>query len=46
MIDKKHKLPITDKCRTLELSLKDKDRELMRLIDEINLGSRKIKKRL
>ena len=58
MIDKEHKLPITKQCKILEVSrssiyykpapVKDKDRELMRLIDEIHLeepylGSRGIK---
>ena len=58
MIDKEHELPITKQCKILELSrssiyyvpvpASDKDRELMRLIDEIHLekpylGSRGIK---
>ena len=58
MIDKEHQLPITKQCRILELSrsgiyyapapVSDKDRELMRTIDEIHLeepylGSRGIK---
>jgi len=58
MIDKDHKLPITKQCKLLELSrssvyyepapVSDKDRELIRLIDEIHLecpyfGSRGIK---
>ncbi len=58
MIDMEHKLPITKQCKILELSrssiyyeptpVSDKDRELMRLIDEIHLeepylGSRRIK---
>jgi putative transposase len=47
MIDKEHVLPVTTQCRILDLSrsgvyyapvpLSDKDRELMRLIDEIHL---------
>jgi putative transposase len=58
MIDKEHELPITKQCHILELSrssiyyepapVSDKDRELMRLIDEIHLeepylGSRGMK---
>ena len=58
MIDKEHQLPITKQCKVLELSrasiyytpvlVSDKDRELMRLIDEIHLedpclGSRGMK---
>ena len=58
MIDREHELPITKQCHILELSrasvyympapVSDKDRELMRLIDEIHLeepylGSRGIK---
>ena len=58
MIDKEHELPITKQCKILELSrssiyyvpapVSDKDKELMRLIDEIHLeepylGSRGIK---
>jgi putative transposase len=58
MIDKEHELPITKQCKILELSrssiyyvsvpANDKDRELMRLIDEIHLeepylGSRGMK---
>ena len=58
MIDMEHKLPITKQCKILELSrssiyyepapVSDKDRELIRLIDEIHLeepylGSRRIK---
>jgi len=58
MIDKEHKLPITKQCKILGLSrsniyyepvpVSDKDRELMRLIDEIHLeepylGARRIK---
>ena len=47
MIDKEHPLPLTQQCRILNLCrsgiyylpipLSDKDRELMRLIDEIHL---------
>jgi putative transposase len=59
MIDMEHKLPITKQCKTLELSrssiyympvpVSDKDRELLRLIDEIHLeepylGSRGMKR--
>jgi len=59
MIDKEHELPITKQCKILELSrssiyyeptpASDKDRELMRLIDEIHLeepylGSRGMKR--
>ncbi len=58
MIDREHALPVTKQCRILELSrssfyyvhapVSNKDRELMRLIDEIHLeepylGSRGIK---
>jgi hypothetical protein len=58
MIDKEHQLPITKQCHILKLSrsgvyytpvqVSDKDRELMRTIDEIyledpTLGSRGIK---
>jgi len=58
MINKEHPLPITKQCTILKLSrsgfyytpvqVSDKDRELMRLIDEIHLeepylGSRGIK---
>jgi putative transposase len=58
MIDKEHPLPITRQCKILQISrsgayytpapVSDKDRELMRLIDEIHLeepylGSRGIK---
>ena len=58
MIDMEHKLPITKQCKILELSrssiyyepapVSDKDRELIRLIDEIHLeepylGARRIK---
>jgi putative transposase len=61
MIDKEHELPITKQCRILQLSrsnlyyvpapVSDKDRELMRLIDEIHLeepylGSRGMKSAL
>jgi putative transposase len=61
MIDKEHPLPITKQCQILQLSrsgvyympvlLSDKDRELMRLIDEIHLeepylGSRGMKSAL
>ena len=47
MIDREHELPLTQQCRILNLSrsgiyylpapVSDKDRELMRLIDEIHL---------
>ena len=47
MIDREHRLPLTHQCRILNLSrsgiyyvpatVSDKDRELMRLIDEIHL---------
>lgn len=58
MMDKEHQLPITKQCHILQISrssiyyeptpVSDKDRELMRLIDEIHLeepclGSRGIK---
>jgi putative transposase len=61
MIDKEHELPITKQCKILELSrssiyyvpapVSDKDKELMRLIDEIHLeepylGSRGMKNAL
>jgi putative transposase len=61
MIDKEHQLPITKQCQILQLSrsgvyytpvlVSDKDRELMRLIDEIHLeepylGSRGMKSAL
>lgn len=61
MIDKEHQLPITKQCHILKLSrsgvyytpvqVSDKDRELMRIIDEIHLedptlGSRGIKGQL
>lgn len=61
MIDKEHELPITKQCRIVEISrssvyyipvlISDRDRELMRLIDEIHLedpslGSRGMKSRL
>jgi putative transposase len=61
MIDKEHQLSITKQCKVLELSrasiyytpvlVSDKDRELMRLIDEIHLedpclGSRGMKSQL
>jgi putative transposase len=61
MIDKEHQLPITKQCGILQLSrssvyytpvlVNDKDRELMRLIDEIHLeepylGSRGMKSAL
>jgi len=59
MIDKEHTLPVTKQCRILNISrsgvyympvpVSDKDRELMRLIDEIHLeepylGSRGMKR--
>ncbi len=47
MIDKEHPLPITEQCKILQISrssiyygpvpLRDKDREFIRLIDEIHL---------
>ncbi len=58
MINKEHPLPITEQCKILQISrssvyyvpvpLSDKDRKLMRIIDEIHLeepyfGARKIK---
>ena len=61
MIDKEHPLPITEQCKILQISrssiyydpvlLRDKDRELIRLIDEIHLedpclGSRGMKSAL
>ena len=61
MIDKEHRLPIAKQCHILQLSrasiyyvpapVRDKDRELMRLIDEIHLedpclGSRGMKSAL
>lgn len=61
MIDKEHPLPVTEQCRILQLSrscvyyvrvpVSDKDRELMRVIDEIHLkmphlGSRGMKSEL
>jgi putative transposase len=61
MIDKEHQLPITKQCHILELSrssvyyipapVSDKDKELMRLMDEIHLedpclGSRGMKSAL
>ena len=58
MIDKEHELPITKQCKVLQLSrssvyyepvpVSDKDKELIRTIDEIHLeepylGSRGMK---
>jgi putative transposase len=61
MIDKEHPLPVTTQCRILDLSrsgiyytpvpVSDKDRKLMRMIDEVHLelphlGSRGMKSEL